>query len=131
MEAGVNARAIDFAKFGRLYLMNGDWNGTQVVPAEWVNESTQVDRATHQDGYYPDEFGQSIYNSLGGYYKYMWYGYFRGENDFDFAAEGDRGQIIYVSPDKNLIIIRNGFTYGDDWQMEDWMKLLYQFASQI
>jgi CubicO group peptidase (beta-lactamase class C family) len=28
MQSGINARAIDFAKFGRLYLKNGSWNGT-------------------------------------------------------------------------------------------------------
>ncbi len=33
MESGINARAIDFAKFGRLYLNRGKWNGKQVVPA--------------------------------------------------------------------------------------------------
>ncbi|MCH7480684.1 MAG: hypothetical protein IIC79_04745 [Chloroflexi bacterium] len=31
------------------------------------------------DAYYPEGFGQSIYNSGQGYYKYMWYGLFRGE----------------------------------------------------
>jgi CubicO group peptidase (beta-lactamase class C family) len=43
MEAGLNARAIDFAKFGRLYLEHGNWDGVQVIPAEWVIESTQAD----------------------------------------------------------------------------------------
>ena len=33
MESGINARAIDLAKFGRLYLNRGEWNGKQVVEA--------------------------------------------------------------------------------------------------
>jgi CubicO group peptidase (beta-lactamase class C family) len=41
MESGINARAIDFAKFGRLYLNGGNWNGAQIVPAEWVATSTR------------------------------------------------------------------------------------------
>ena len=36
MESGINARAIDFVKFGRLYLNNGNWDGTQVLPADWI-----------------------------------------------------------------------------------------------
>ncbi len=32
MESGLNGRAIDFAKFGRLFLDNGNWNGKQIDP---------------------------------------------------------------------------------------------------
>jgi len=129
MEAGLNARAIDYAKLGRLYLAGGAWNGAQVIPVEWVTESTQVDQATQRSDYYPDEMGQTIFNDLNGYYKYMWYGFFRGEDSYDFAAEGDHGQFIYVSPAKNLIIVRNGLEYGYDWTWADWIETAYQFAS--
>ena len=129
MEAGVNARAIDFARFGRLYLEQGNLDGEQVIPAEWVAESTGVDPSTQSDAYYPDEFGQTIFNSLEGYYKYMWYGYFRDGGEYDFAAEGDHGQFIYVSPHKNLIIVRNGVEYGIPWY--EWVAAFYQFASEF
>ena len=36
MEAGLNARAIDFAKLGRLFLHEGEWDGTQIVSPAWV-----------------------------------------------------------------------------------------------
>ena len=52
MESGINARAIDFAKFGRLYLNRGEWNGEQVVPASWVEESTRVDKANDPEDFY-------------------------------------------------------------------------------
>ena len=131
MEAGINARAIDFAKLGRLYLQGGAWNGTQVIPAGWVAESTQVDRLTHEAAYYPDAMGQAIFDDLNGYYKYMWYGFFRGEGGYDFAAEGDHGQFIYVSPAKNLVIVRNGLEYGQDWTWADWIEASYDFASEF
>jgi len=38
----LNARARDFAKFGRLYLNDGNWNGKQIVPVEWVKRSETV-----------------------------------------------------------------------------------------
>jgi CubicO group peptidase (beta-lactamase class C family) len=129
MEAGVNARAIDFAKFGRLYLEDGNWDGERVIPAGWVAESTTVERSTHNESYYPDDYGQIIYDTMHGYYKYMWYGYFRGQDGFDFAAEGDRGQIIYVAPHKDLIIVRNGTGYGI--LPEEWVLALYEFASEF
>lgn len=124
METGINARPVDFAKFGRLYLKDGNWNGTQVVPSDWVADSTQIDLLTHRASYYPDN--QYFYDS-GGYYKYMWWGYSRDKEGYDFAAEGDRGQMIYVSPQKGLIIVRNGFAYGN----VDWLKLAYNIAGKI
>jgi CubicO group peptidase (beta-lactamase class C family) len=131
MEAGLNARAIDYAKLGRLYLHNGNWNGKQVVPAEWVAESTQPDPELVRPDYYPDEFGQLIYDQLGGYYQYMWYGYLRDGVANDFAAEGDHGQYIYVSPHKNLIIVRNGLEYGAEMTISRWIELFYAFASDF
>jgi CubicO group peptidase (beta-lactamase class C family) len=34
-------RTRDMAKFGLLYLHDGQWQGRQIVPAEWVSESTR------------------------------------------------------------------------------------------
>ena len=34
--------ARDMARFGLLYLRKGNWNGRQVVPASWVEESTKA-----------------------------------------------------------------------------------------
>ncbi|MBC8506292.1 MAG: serine hydrolase [Chloroflexi bacterium] len=70
MESGINARSIDFTKFGRLFLQNGNWDGVQVVPAEWVAESTQADTSIDYANYYYDRF---IFADGQGYYKYMWW----------------------------------------------------------
>jgi CubicO group peptidase (beta-lactamase class C family) len=131
MEAGLNARAIDFAKLGRLYLKKGDWDGVQVMPAEWVAESTQVDPARQHASYYPDPMGQVLFDTLHGYYKYMWYGFEREGDEDDFTAEGDHGQLIYVSPHKNLIIVRNGSRYGADQSWYGWIETFYQFATDL
>ncbi len=125
METGVNARAIDFAKFGILYLNGGLWEGRQVLPKEWVDESTKPLLPENYSSYYNDWVkampGQ-------GYYKYMWWGMAREGDYYDFTAEGDKGQFIYVSPQKHMVIVRNGTEYGIP--SEEWLELFYEFAGQ-
>lgn len=85
----VNATAIDFAKIGRLYLHKGNWNGQQIVPEEWISQSTKVDSS-----------GGSAW-----YYQYQWW---LPTPSGDFLANGYLGQYIYVNPVKDLIIVRLG-----------------------
>ena len=130
MEAGLNARAIDYAKLGRLYLHGGDWNGTRVISSDWVSESTALDPRTHTAAYYEQGFGPQIYNNGTGYYAYMWYGLLRQDEPADFAAEGDHGQFIYVSPAHNVIIVRNGTSYGDRPHFS-WVSAFYNAVEDI
>ena len=119
MESGINARAIDFAKFGRLYLKKGNWNGTQIVPAEWVAVST-ADNGLIKNA--PISYG------------YMWWGMKCNPNSQDYLAMGDLGQFIYVSPDKDLIIVRNGESYGVKSVGEEWVvwgDAFCQFAGAL
>jgi CubicO group peptidase (beta-lactamase class C family) len=130
MESGINARAIDFAKFGRLFLKLGNWEGTQVIPETWVIDSLSEDPTRTSSSYYSSDYGQIIRSTAeGGYYKNFWYGYQRDAERNDFLAEGDKGQFIYVSPEKELIIIRNGERFGMD--SADWIEAFYRFASDL
>jgi CubicO group peptidase (beta-lactamase class C family) len=127
METGVNARAIDFAKFGVLFLNGGNWQGHQVISKAWVEESTQPFLPENYADYYPSERFSLLPGQ--GYYTYMWWG-MAGEGDaYDFTAEGNKGQFIYVSPQKNLVIVRNGTEYGIP--SEEWLKLFYEFARRF
>lgn len=126
MESGINARAIDFARFGRLFLRQGDWEGQQVVPADWVEESTSEDTSLDYQNYYPNE---GLFASEEGYYKYMWWGRRREGVASDFYAAGNHGQYIYISPSRNLIIVRNGERYGKDGI--NWSAAFYQYASSL
>ena len=125
METGVNARAIDFARFGQLFLNRGRCNGRPVIPSNWVEESTQPFLPADYSSYYPDWFSE-----LPGlaYYTYMWWGMVRDQGGYDFFALGDRGQFIYVSPANSLVIVRNGIEYGIP--SNEWLELFYNFASR-
>ncbi len=128
MESGINARAIDFAKIGRLFLNNGRWEGEQVISEPWIAEST-MDQG-HPAEYYDTSFGPEIRDAAqGGYYQYMWYGLEREGGANDFYAAGKYGQIIYISPQANLVIVRNGETYGPGMDLFDWIEIFYDFAS--
>lgn len=126
MESGINARSIDFAKFGRLFLNKGRWNQRQILPEEWVVESTSPPHGL-PDGYYLRHANRPFFTSDGGYYKYMWWGYAKGEGRYDFIAAGHLGQYIYVCPEKKLIIVRNGMREGKvDW----WPELFLDFCQK-
>lgn len=128
MESGINGRAIDFAKFGRLFLHNGNWDGVQVVPEEWVTESTQADTSIDYPNYYYDDF---IFANGQGYYKYMWWGIQRDAQNYDFIALGNLGQFIYISPQSNLIILRFGESYGEFGGAQGWVEMFHNFAGTI
>lgn len=97
MESGLNARAIDFAKFGRLYLRQGDWGGKQIVPESWVAESTTIE---------PDAKWTN--------YKYLWW--IPRSGNGRFMAVGNLGQFIFVAPDKGCLILRFGRGKPHGWQ---------------
>jgi CubicO group peptidase (beta-lactamase class C family) len=94
MESGINGRAIDFAKFGRLYLNEGNWNGVQIIPAEWVDESTRCDTTTDPAPHY----------------QYFWWVNTIVTDNHHFYAAGKHGQYIYIVPEQNLIFVRFGRT---------------------
>jgi CubicO group peptidase (beta-lactamase class C family) len=127
MGTGLNARPIDFAKFGLLYLHKGNWNGKQIVPEHWVLESTSTDTENHPEAYYPDKELWTLFFNKGGYYKFLWWGY-RKNPGYDFFAMGSRGQFIYICPDEALVLVRFGEKSGRvDW----WPAVLRNLALKL
>lgn len=126
MESGINARPIDFAKFGKLYLDEGIWNEEQIISRQWVIDFTKpIDGL--KDSYY-DPTQWDFFDRNHGYYAYMWLGYNRGKKEYDFFAHGKYGQVIYVSPKYNVVIVRNGITTGKvDW----WPEILFELSSKL
>jgi len=125
MQGGFNGRAIDFVKFGRLFLSNGSWNGTTILPEPWVMESTQDIKPGGANDYYPKNDGGI---SKGLYYQYLWWGINRDSEASDFFAMGKYGQMIYISPSTNLIILR--FGEGASKDFDKWYVAANKFTEQ-
>ena len=104
----VNARAIDFAKIGRLYLHQGEWQGQEIVQPDWVRQSTEMDTT----------------KGSAWFYQYQWW---LPTNTGDFYADGLLGQFIYVNPAKKLIIVRLGKDFGKGL---DWPQLFVGLAKE-
>jgi len=109
MASGINARAIDFAKLGRLYLNGGRINDIQVLPQEWVDWTTTPDPTVDRTTFYPASMSQMVCNLT---HQGLWWGIQMANGDYGYLASGDHGQFIFVHPEKRIIIVRNGEDYG-------------------
>lgn len=120
----LNARAIDLAKFGRLYLNNGNWDGKQIIPDHWVAESTVRDPNDHRPW---ETFSQ--WQDNGGYYKYFWWGVSQGHGGYSYMAIGTYGQFIFVSPGAKLVIVRTADADGID--PREWRQVFQYIADHV
>ncbi|MEZ5082154.1 MAG: serine hydrolase [Bacteroidales bacterium] len=105
----INAVARDFAKFGLLYLKEGNWNGNQVVPKKWVKKSISIINDSRDSQGYP--------------YTCQW----RVLENGTFFAKGILGQYIIVYPAKNLVFVRLGKRYAD----VDWADFCLDLSTQL
>ena len=132
MMYGLNARTIDFAKFGRLYLNEGVWQENRILSKDFIIRSTlPVAKLETVEGYYDLETTAAItafFHEKDGYYSHHWFGYKNPGDWHDFFVSGILGQFIYVSPRNKLIIVRTSEKQGDiDW----WPSLFRQMATTL
>jgi CubicO group peptidase (beta-lactamase class C family) len=102
--------ARDMARFGLLFLRKGVWRGKQIVPREWVEESTRS---------YSDA-------GLAGGYGYLWWVAVNGRHlpnvalkDGTFSARGAGGHYILVIPDEQMVIVHRVNTDIPDRRVTD------------
>ena len=98
------ARAIDYARFGQLMLNEGNWYDNQIISKDWIQESTQENKSISRD-IYPKWFGRSDKRI---YYNYHWWGHVNKDGTFNFYANGNLGQNIYIIPDKETVVVHCG-----------------------
>lgn len=90
----VDTTTRDFARFGLLFARGGEWNGRRVVSREWVEEATTP---IPEVPFYALQWWTNLRTiTLGGLPVRV------------FAARGLHEQNIYVFPDLDLVVVRNG-----------------------
>lgn len=108
----LQARTVDFAKFARLNLNYGNWNGKQIVSEQWIKTSTTPHPKGNNKHFYHNNWGL-------GPLKYG-----------SFYAIGLYGQYLYIYPEKNIIIVR----FGDNSNFLHtgyWNELFLQIIDQL
>ena len=87
---------MEMARFGYLYLKKGNWNGNQIIPADWAEASisSQIDSTNIRSPLFKNK----------GYGFLFWRLPFGG-----FTSAGQGGQFIMVIPERDIVVV---FTAG-------------------
>ena len=90
---GMFINTLDHARFGLLFLSNGNWNGKQLISKEWIKKATT-----------PSNTNPS--------YGYMWWlnnpkgeRFVKNTSSKIYFAAGFGGNYIVVIPDKNIVVV--------------------------
>ena len=102
---GLFLKTEDLAKMGLMLLQKGQFNGCQVVPAEWIESASSAQVPCVPAGMNSedaDKFRKFAKTSdwLQGYGYQMWRCRYNA-----FRADGANGQYIIMIPDKNAVVV--------------------------
>ncbi|MEO0402653.1 MAG: serine hydrolase [Pseudomonadota bacterium] len=89
---GLNITTRDYARFGQMIAQGGQWQGQQVVPADWVAASTTPSAPTQA-------------GKIG--YGYQWW-IPVGASDGQFMGRGIYGQYLYIDQQAGVVIVTTG-----------------------
>jgi CubicO group peptidase (beta-lactamase class C family) len=113
--SGLRLRGRDLAKFGSLYLHDGQWNGKQVIPPDWVRLSTRrhfaFARASARDRLGTHPGVQGAY----GYGYFWWYACYPTDGGLVEArtAVGNGQQRVFVLPGLDMAVTILAGRYND------------------
>ena len=101
--------ARDFARFGLLYLRDGEWERRRLLPEGWVDYARTP--TFQQAGVDANRYGAHWWLDFGG--------------PGSFSANGYDGQFTIIAPDRDLIIVRHGATpLALKDKLKDWVGKL-------
>jgi CubicO group peptidase (beta-lactamase class C family) len=115
--SGLHARTEDVAKLGQLYLQKGQWDGTQLIPAQWVEEATsvQVANAGEPNPDWQQGYGFQFWRSRHGY---------RGDGAF--------GQFCVILPEHETVVVTTASTLDMQAMLDAlWTHLLPGLGAEV
>lgn len=89
---GINMTTRDYARFAQMILQNGEYDGKQVVPADWIAVSTKPSAPTAE-------------GKIG--YGYQWW-IPVGSHTGEFQGQGIYGQYLYFDQPAGVVIVTTG-----------------------
>jgi len=101
---GFNTTLRDFARVGLLMLNDGNYNGQQIVPTDWIKDTfaiTDEERAHTKRSSYKDTKSAVYDEWLEGYKNYLWV---HDSKKGIATFRGVFGQHLYINKDKNVVI---------------------------
>jgi CubicO group peptidase (beta-lactamase class C family) len=114
---GLFVRTEDIAKFGQLYLQQGQWQGKQLLPAEWIAEATskQVSNGSDPSKDWEQGYGYQFWRCRHGAYR----------------GDGKDGQFCIVLPELDAVIAITANTGNMQAELSlVWDKLLPAFKNE-
>jgi CubicO group peptidase (beta-lactamase class C family) len=91
----------DWAKFGLLYLHQGNWNGEQIFNPSWANYVATPTNTSN------GQYGAQFWLNAGGKYPDV-------PRDL-YHCNGYQGQMVFIIPSEDLVIVRMGLSEGLDY----------------
>lgn len=102
---GLSLKTEDMAKLGQLFLQKGQWNGKQIVPAEWLKEMSSYQVPSAPSGTRFEDLEKAGLHKdnnewVQGYGYQMWMCRHNA-----FRADGFAGQYIFVFPERDAVLV--------------------------
>lgn len=95
LSSQVFTSARDLARLGMFWMDDGVWQGQRILPAGWMKYMTTPSGPQPESG--------------AGYGATMWlFGPKQGLPAGTFAAQGNRGQVVFVVPSRKIVVVRRG-----------------------
>ena len=104
---GLRVKTEDIAKFGQMYLQNGEWNKKQILNPAWVKEATSYQTSSQEgNGDWAQGYGYQFWRCKPGFYR----------------GDGAFGQYCIVMPEQDVVLA----VTSESWDMQKSMTICWE-----
>ncbi|MBE2219285.1 MAG: serine hydrolase [Ignavibacteria bacterium] len=113
---GLRMRSLDYARFGQLYKDGGQYNGKQIILADWVKKSISplLQVPVSETDYYGYLFWNSVFTVNGKKYQAAY-------------SSGNGGNKIYIFKDVPIVVVITSTAYGMPYAHRQVNKIMEEY----